>query len=83
MGRVGGMISGIGSGLAIRYGGAMDGIEVMAVIFAKPIGISVGTFVMIYLEQTTKNKRLFAVFYFRMKTKSGLASGFSFLSTLL
>ena len=31
----GGIISGIGSGLAIRYGGAMDGVEVMAVIFAK------------------------------------------------
>ncbi len=44
----GGMISGVGSGLAMRYGGAMDGIEVMAVIFAKPMGISVGTFVMIY-----------------------------------
>ncbi len=44
----GGMISGIGSGLAIRHGGAMDGIEVMAVIFARKIGISVGTFVMIY-----------------------------------
>lgn len=44
----GGVISGIGSGLAIRYGGAMDGIEVMAVIFSKRIGISVGTFVMIY-----------------------------------
>lgn len=44
----GGIISGIGSGLAIRNGGAMDGVEVMAVIFAKRIGISVGTFVMIY-----------------------------------
>lgn len=44
----GGLISGIGSGSAIRFGGAMDGIEVMAVIFAKKIGISVGTFVMIY-----------------------------------
>jgi len=44
----GGIISGIGSGLAIRFGGAMDGIEVMAVIFAKRIGISVGTFVMAY-----------------------------------
>ena len=42
------MISGVGSGLAMRYGGAMDGIEVMAVIFAKPMGISVGTFVMVY-----------------------------------
>lgn len=44
----GGVISGVGSGLAIRFGGAMDGIEVMSVIFAKKIGISVGTFVMIY-----------------------------------
>lgn len=44
----GGVISGIGSGLAIRYGGAMDGIEVMAVIFAKRLGITVGTFVMVY-----------------------------------
>lgn len=44
----GGVISGVGSGLAIRYGGAMDGIEVMAVIFAKRLGITVGTFVMIY-----------------------------------
>jgi uncharacterized membrane-anchored protein YitT (DUF2179 family) len=44
----GGIISGIGSGLAIRNGGAMDGIEVMAVIFAKRLGITVGTFVMIY-----------------------------------
>ena len=44
----GGVISGIGSGLAIRFGGAMDGIEVLSVIFAKKIGISVGSFVMIY-----------------------------------
>jgi uncharacterized membrane-anchored protein YitT (DUF2179 family) len=44
----GGVISGVGSGIAIRFGGAMDGIEVMAVIFSKKIGISVGTFVMIY-----------------------------------
>ena len=44
----GGVISGIGSGIAIRFGGAMDGIEVMAVIFAKRMGITVGTFVMIY-----------------------------------
>ena len=44
----GGLISGMGSGLAIRFGGAMDGIEVMAVIFAKRLGLSVGTFVMVY-----------------------------------
>ena len=44
----GGFISGVGSGMAIRFGGAMDGIEVMAVIFAKRLGITVGTFVMMY-----------------------------------
>lgn len=44
----GGMISGVGSGLTIRFGGAIDGIEVMAVVFAKKLGITVGTFVMIY-----------------------------------
>ena len=44
----GGLISGTGSGMAIRFGGAMDGIEVLAVVFAKRLGITVGTFVMIY-----------------------------------
>ena len=44
----GGLISGVGSGLAIRFGGAMDGIEVMAVIFAKRLSVTVGSFVMIY-----------------------------------
>ena len=44
----GGLISGVGSGLAIRGGGAMDGIEIMSVIFAKRIGVSVGSFVMAY-----------------------------------
>lgn len=44
----GGIISGIGSGLAVRFGGAMDGIEVMAVIFAKKLGLTVGSFVMVY-----------------------------------
>lgn len=44
----GGVISGVGSGIAVRYGGAMDGVEVMAVIFAKRLGLTVGSFVMIY-----------------------------------
>ena len=44
----GGLISGVGSGLVIRYGGAIDGVEVMAVIFAKRLGLSVGSFVMAY-----------------------------------
>lgn len=44
----GGLISGIGSGMTIRFGGAIDGIEVMAVIFAKRLGLTVGSFVMAY-----------------------------------
>lgn len=44
----GGLISGVGSGLTIRFGGAIDGIEVMSVVFAKKVGMTVGTFVMIY-----------------------------------
>lgn len=44
----GGIISGVGSGLTIRFGGAIDGVEVMAVIFAKRMGLTVGNFVMIY-----------------------------------
>ena len=31
----GGVISGCGSGLAMRFGGAMDGIDILAVMFAK------------------------------------------------
>ena len=44
----GGLLSGVGSGLVIKFGGALDGVEVMAVIFHKKLGVSVGTFVMVY-----------------------------------
>ena len=44
----GGLISGVGSGLTIRFGGAIDGMEVMAVMFSKRLGVTVGTFVMVY-----------------------------------
>ena len=44
----GGLISGVGSGTTIRYGGALDGIEVLAVIFSRRLGMTVGTFVMAY-----------------------------------
>ena len=44
----GGLISGIGSGLTIRFGGAIDGVDVLSVIFAKKIGISIGSFVMVF-----------------------------------
>lgn len=44
----GGLLSGIGSGMVIRFGGAIDGVEVMAVLFAKKLGLTVGSFMMIY-----------------------------------
>ncbi len=44
----GGLISGIGSGLTIRFGGALDGVDVLSVIFAKKFGVSIGSFVMIF-----------------------------------
>ena len=44
----GGFLSGVGSGLTIRQGGAIDGVEVLAVTFAKKIGLSVGQFVMAF-----------------------------------
>ncbi len=44
----GGIISGVGSGLVMRMGGAIDGVEVLSVLFAKKLGMSVGTFIMVY-----------------------------------
>ena len=44
----GGLISGCGSGMAVRFGGAIDGIDIIGVMFAKKLGLSLGTFVMIY-----------------------------------
>ena len=44
----GGILSGIGSGLVIRGGGAIDGMEVLAIIFSKGLGLTVGSFLMIY-----------------------------------
>ncbi len=44
----GGIISGLGSGLTVRFGGAIDGIDVLGVLFAKQLGLSLGSFVMAY-----------------------------------
>lgn len=44
----GGIISGCGSGLTVRFGGAIDGIDVLGVMFSKRLGLSLGSFVMIY-----------------------------------
>jgi uncharacterized membrane-anchored protein YitT (DUF2179 family) len=44
----GGLVSGIGSGLTIRSGGSIDGIDVVAVFLYKKIGMSIGTIVMVF-----------------------------------
>ena len=44
----GGVISGLGSGLTVRFGGAIDGLDILGIIFSKRLGLSLGTFVMIY-----------------------------------
>lgn len=44
----GGLLSGVGSGMTIRMGGALDGAEVMGVMFARKLGLTVGSFVMCY-----------------------------------
>lgn len=44
----GGALSGLGSGLIIRNGGTLDGVEVVAVILSKKLGLSVGQIIMAY-----------------------------------
>lgn len=44
----GGVVSGMGSGLTIRSGGAIDGIDVLSVTFSKKLGLSIGSFVFIF-----------------------------------
>lgn len=44
----GGLLSGIGSGMTIRFGGTMDGMETLAVMFAKKLNLTVGNFVLIF-----------------------------------
>ncbi len=44
----GGIILGIGVGLIIRYGGSLDGTEIVAIILDKKTGFSVGEIVMFF-----------------------------------
>jgi uncharacterized membrane-anchored protein YitT (DUF2179 family) len=44
----GGIIIGIGIGLVIRYGGSLDGTEILAVMFNKKLPFSVGQTVMFF-----------------------------------
>ncbi|WP_425387672.1 YitT family protein [Aneurinibacillus terranovensis] len=44
----GGIILGIGVGMVIRYGGSLDGTEIIAILFNKKIPLSVGETVMVF-----------------------------------
>ncbi|WP_078549080.1 YitT family protein [Litchfieldia alkalitelluris] len=44
----GGMILGIGVGIVIRYGGSLDGTEVLAILFQKKSPFSVGEIIMFF-----------------------------------
>ena len=45
----GGLISGIGSGMTIRFGGAIDGVDILSVSFAKRKKLAFGQ---VFLLQT-------------------------------
>lgn len=64
----GALISGFGSGLTIKLGGAIDGIEVLSVIFAKKLSLTVGQFVMSF------NVIVYTVACFILNIKVGLFS---------
>jgi uncharacterized membrane-anchored protein YitT (DUF2179 family) len=44
----GGMIIGVGIGLVIRYGGALDGTEILAILINKKVPFSVGEIIMFF-----------------------------------
>lgn len=44
----GGMILGAGVGLVIRYGGALDGIEIVSILISKKLRMAVGQIIMLF-----------------------------------
>ena len=44
----GGIVLGFGVGLVIRYGGSLDGVEVLSILISKRIRTSVGTVIMVF-----------------------------------
>lgn len=44
----GGIVLGIGVGLVIRYGGSLDGTEILAILFNKKLPFSVGEIIMLF-----------------------------------
>lgn len=44
----GGIVLGMGVGLVIRYGGCLDGVEVISILISKRLRVSVGNIIMIF-----------------------------------
>ncbi|WP_138496390.1 YitT family protein [Paenibacillus pinistramenti] len=44
----GGILLGLGSGIAIRFGGSLDGTEIIAILLAKKLPFSVGEIIMVF-----------------------------------
>ncbi|HIW33644.1 MAG TPA: YitT family protein [Candidatus Paenibacillus intestinavium] len=44
----GGMVLGMGVGLVIRYGGCLDGVEVISILISKKLKVSVGNIIMVF-----------------------------------
>ena len=45
---LGGIILGVGVGVIIRYGGSLDGTEILAILFSKKSNYSIGQYVMFF-----------------------------------
>lgn len=45
---LGGMSLGLGIGITIRYGGCLDGTEVLAILFSKRSSFSIGQFILLF-----------------------------------
>lgn len=68
----GGIVLGIGVGLVIRYGGSLDGTEILAILFNKKLPFSVGEFIMFF------NLIIFCVAGFVFTWEQAMYSGIAY-----
>ncbi len=68
----GGIVLGIGVGLVIRYGGSLDGTEILAILFNKKLPFSVGEIIMFF------NLIIFAVAGFVFTWEQAMYSGLAY-----
>ncbi|RIJ63449.1 YitT family protein [Rummeliibacillus sp. TYF005] len=68
----GGIVLGIGVGLVIRYGGSLDGTEILAILFNKKLPFSVGEIIMFF------NLLIFSVAGFVFTWEQAMYSGLAY-----